>query len=113
MDDHNENSLIGPAPAQAPATEPVKTMEQAIMKEEGGAQHSASDVPAPVARQPEMLNGVKVYPPSFVPAKAALHTPKKALIYMDLIHIEGMHIGFFILCTIFLFYGMWKRPNLR
>lgn len=84
------------------------------MKEENGAQHKSADAPvAPTVREPEMLNGVKVYTTSFLPVKASLHAPKKALISMDILHIEGVHIGFFILCTIFLFYGMWKRPNQR
>lgn len=62
---------------------------------------------------PEMIEGVKVYPPSFIPTKAVLHQPKKMLVSMDILHIEGIHIAFFICCTIFLFIGMWKRAGLR
>lgn len=66
-----------------------------------------------VTPEPEMHNAIKVYPPSYIPAKAVLHYPKKSLIIMELEHIEGMHIAIFIGITIFLFIGMWKRPNLR
>lgn len=62
---------------------------------------------------PEMINGVKVYPPSYVPTKAVLHYPKKSLVEMDLLHIEVIHIIFFFTFTFLLFIGMWKRPNLR
>lgn len=63
--------------------------------------------------EPQILNGVKVYPTSFIPAKAVLHLPKKSLIAMELEHIEGIHIAFFIGLTLFLFIGLWKRPDLR
>jgi hypothetical protein len=64
-------------------------------------------------KAPQIVNGVKVYPPSFIPTKAVLHTPKKALVTMDILHIEVIHIVVFFVITIFLFIGMWKRPNLR
>lgn len=64
-------------------------------------------------RVPQIENGVKVYPTSYIPVKAVLHHPKKTLVAMDLIHIEGIHIAFFLGLTIFLFIGMWKRPDLR
>ena len=93
----DDNTNTAPKEQLAPATE-------------HGATPAAA---APTTREPEMLNGVKVYPTSYLPVKATLNGPKKTLVSMDLIHIEGIHIGFFILCTIFLFYGMRKRPNLR
>lgn len=61
----------------------------------------------------QIINTVKVNPPSFIPVKAVLILPKKTLIEMDIIHIEGIHIAFFILFTLFLFIEIWKRPNLR
>lgn len=73
--------------------------------------HAAPSAPAPL--EPQVIDGVKVYPTSFIPVKATLHTPKKALVEMHILHIEGIHIAFFIGLTIFLFIGMWKRPNLR
>ena len=76
------------------------------------AHHGALE--APVAPpEPQMINGVKVFPPSYIPTKAILHYPKKALVTMELEHIEGIHIAMFFGITIFLFIGMWKRPNLR
>lgn len=90
-------------PASAAATEQTTQTAQ--------LQHSA--VAPEVPPGPEVINGVKVYPPSFLPPKAVLHTPKKDLISMDLIHIEGIHIAVFLALTVFLFIGMWKRPNRR
>ncbi|MDD4976053.1 MAG: hypothetical protein PHY93_16985 [Bacteriovorax sp.] len=77
-----------------------------------GAHQKAPEAPvAPPA--PQIVNGVKVYPPSYIPVKAVLHLPKKSLLAMEIEHIEGIHIAFFIGCTIFLFIGMWKRPGFR
>lgn len=74
----------------------------------------AAHVEAPIAPvEPQILNGVKVYPTSYIPVKAVLHLPKKPEAAMDLIHIEAVHIAVFIFLTVFLFIGMWKRPNLR
>ena len=103
MDDQAELATIAtPVKADTIAT-PVKT--------EGGHHAEAS---APVLPpQPQMLNGVKIYPPSFVPAKGTLHLPRKSLISMEIHHIEGIHIVCFLSLTFFLFIGMWKRPNLR
>ena len=61
----------------------------------------------------QVISTVKVYPPSFIPEKAVLHPPKKSLVEMDIIHIESIHVVFFVLFTVFLFIGIWKRPNLR
>jgi hypothetical protein len=61
----------------------------------------------------QVINTVKVYPPSFIAEKTVLHLPKKALVVMDIVHIESIHIVFFVLFTLLLFIGMWKRPNLR
>ncbi|RPJ79109.1 MAG: hypothetical protein EHM20_02265 [Alphaproteobacteria bacterium] len=65
----------------------------------------------PVA--PQMINGIKVYPTSYLPAKSVLETPRKALVEMHILHIEGIHIVMFFVITFVLFIGMWKRPNLR
>ena len=73
-----------------------------------------SDVAAPIALpEPQIINGIKIYPPSYIPVKGVLHYPKKALVFMELEHIEGIHIAFFLGLTVFLFIGMWKRPDLR
>lgn len=74
-------------------------------------QHPAAAAELPAG--PEVVNGVKVYPTSFIPQKAVLHTPKKSLISMDLLHIEAIHIATFLFLTVFLFIGMWKRANRR
>lgn len=65
------------------------------------------------ANEPQIVNGVKIYPTSYIPVKSKLDTPKKSLIEMKLMHIEGIHIAMFFGITIFLFISMWKRPNLR
>jgi hypothetical protein len=62
---------------------------------------------------PQIINGIKVYPTSYIPIKGVLHEPKKMLVKMDLIHIEAIHIVCFVGITIFLLIGMWKRPDLR
>lgn len=74
--------------------------------------HGAPEAPA-TQPEPQILNGIKVYPPSYIPAKAVLHLPKKSLIAMELEHIEGIHIAIFLGLTVFLFIGMWKRPGFR
>jgi hypothetical protein len=67
-------------------------------------------IPAPA---PELINGVKIYPTSYIHSSSVLHTPKKMLTFMELEHIEVIHVICFISITIFLFIGMWKRANLR
>jgi hypothetical protein len=67
----------------------------------------------PKMPEPQMINGVKVYPTSFIPAKAELHYPKKMLAELHVLHIEGVHVVIFFLLTFAMFIGMWKRPNLR
>ena len=62
---------------------------------------------------PQVINGVKEFPTSYIPLKAVLHHPKKTLISMEIEHIEVIHIACFLGLTIFLFIGMWKRQNLR
>jgi hypothetical protein len=94
MDDQTENITL--------AT-PTKT-EPAI--------HGAVEAPAKPL-EPQIINGVKVYPPSYIPTKAVLHLPKKLLVSMEIEHIEGIHIACFLGITVFLFIGMWKRPDLR
>lgn len=67
----------------------------------------------PKMPEPQMLNGVKVYPTSYIPAKAQLHYPKPMLIEMKDWHIEVVHIVVFFLVLFILFIGAWKRPNHR
>jgi hypothetical protein len=73
--------------------------------------HGTNDLALVATPGPESVNGVKVYPPSYMPAKTVLHMPKKALVTMETIHIEGIHIAVFLLITFFLFIGMWKRSK--
>ena len=67
----------------------------------------------PKIPEPQIINGIKVFPTAYIPAKAQLHPPKKMLAEMQEWHIEGIHIVIFFVLTIGLFIGMWKRPNLR
>lgn len=68
--------------------------------------------PAPVV--PEVLaNGVKVYPTSFIPLKAPIEPSRLPTAQMSNLQIEVIHVIIFVLLTVGLFIGMWKRPNLR
>lgn len=67
----------------------------------------------PKMPEPQVINGVKVYPTSYIPAKAELHFPKPMLVEMKEWHIEAVHIAVFFLVLIFLFISPWKRPNKR
>lgn len=78
------------------------------------SEHTAPAPAEPVApAAPEVLNGVKIYPTSFVTTKSALHLPKPKSAEMQEWHIEGIHIVCFFAITFFLFIGMWKRNGLR
>ena len=74
--------------------------------------HEPLEAPT-IAPAPQLIDGVKIYPTSYIPVKAILHLPKKPMAKMEEVHIEGIHIACFFTITIFLFIGMWKRPNLR
>ena len=78
----------------------------------GEGNHGTTEAPA-VAAEPQLLNGIKVYPTSYIPVKAVLHYPKKSLIAMELEHIEVIHIAFFLGITVFLFFGMFKSQGRR
>ncbi len=98
MEDNTELATITSKPVKAQATQE-------------SAHH---EVEAPLKPlEPQIINGVKVYPTSYIPVKAVLHYPKKSLVSMEIEHIETIHIIFFVCCTIFLFIGMWKRAGLR
>lgn len=76
--------------------------------------HAAPTAVAEVTPEaPQMINGIKVYPTSYLPAKATLETPRKSQAEMHILHIEGIHIVMFLVLTFIMFVGMWKRPNLR
>ena len=67
----------------------------------------------PKAPEPQIINGVKIYPTSYIPVKAHLQTPRIKMTEMQEWHIEAIHVVIFFALTIVLFIGMWKRPNLR
>ncbi len=85
--------------------------------DEQSTSHAAPEATPAVAPtavpEAQMLNGVKVYPTSYIPVKAELHAPRPKLVEMEIHHIEAVHIAIFFLLTFILFIGMWKRPNLR
>jgi hypothetical protein len=56
---------------------------------------------------------VKVYPTSFLPSKAHLESTRIPTLKMSGLGIEVSHVIIFIGLTIFLFIGIWKRPNHR
>lgn len=97
----NQTTPTQTAPVQAPAVN-----EHAVPSHEAATYN-------PQTPAPQMINGVKVFPTSYIPAKAELHTPKKMMAELQDWHIEGIHIVIFFILIIVLFIGMWKRPNLR
>jgi hypothetical protein len=94
-------NVPAPATKEAPATTPGA---------EGGEHHATYNPKMP---EPQIINGVKVYPTSYIPARAELHYPKKMLIEMQEWHIEAVHILVFFIILFALFIGPWKRPNHR
>lgn len=78
------------------------------------SEHTSNTTPvAPVAPTPEIINGVKIYPTSYMPVRSELHAPKKMLAELQEWHIEAVHIVIFFAITIILFISKWKRPGLR
>jgi len=78
------------------------------------ADHSTNSSPkAFEAPQAEIVNGVKVFPTSYIPARAQLRLPKKMMVELQEWHIEGIHIVIFLLLTVGLFITKWNKPDLR
>lgn len=122
MDNQTTPTQATPAAVSAPAAPSAAPSVPAAVN---SAAPATSEAPAvhheghegvtydPKMPEPQMVNGVKVFPTSYIPAKAVLHTPKKMLVEMQEWHIEGIHIAIFFAITIGLFLGVWKRPNFR
>jgi hypothetical protein len=65
-------------------------------------------------RLPETnADGVKIYPTSFLPAKAHMEPSRIPTAKLSGLGIEVSHVIIFLLLTVFLFIGMWKRPGQR
>lgn len=58
-------------------------------------------------------DGIKVYPTSFIPTKAKMEESRIPTAKMSGLEIEISHVIIFVALVVFLFIGMWKRPNLR
>lgn len=101
-----------PAAAQAPAATAAPVAQPSAHAEEGAAHHEAQTY-NPKMPEPQIINGVKVYPTSYVPARAELHLPKPMMAEMKEWHIEAVHVVVFFLVLFFLFIGPWKRPDQR
>ncbi len=101
----------GAPAATAPTAEATPATNTSPAAHEGGGHEGITYNPK--MPEPQIINGVKVYPTSYIPAKAELHTPKKTLVELEGHHIEVIHVVIFIGLTVALFIGMWKRPNLR
>lgn len=100
-----------PVPAQAPVAAQAQAAAPAPAEHVAGGEHGA--VYNPKMPEPQIINGVKVYPTSYIPARAELHYPKKMLVEMQEWHIEVVHILVFFIVLFALFIGPWKRPNHR
>lgn len=70
-------------------------------------------VQAPAAVPAPAQAAVKVYPTSYLPAKASLELPRPKAAELQSWHIEGVHIVIFLLVLFSLFIMKWKRPNIR
>ena len=57
--------------------------------------------------------GVKVYPTSFISVKGQMEPSRIPTAKMSGLQIEIWHVVIFLGLTVFLFIGMWKRPNQR
>jgi hypothetical protein len=57
--------------------------------------------------------GLKVYPTSFLPAKSHMEPSRIPTAKLSGLGIEVTHVVIFLVLTVFLFIGMWKRPNHR
>lgn len=57
--------------------------------------------------------GLKVYPTSFLPAKSHIEPSRIPTAKLSGLGIEVSHVVIFLVLTVFLFWGMWKRPNHR
>jgi len=116
----NPSTNAAPAAPTAPANENVHgatasgtSVEAPATKEAPAVSNEHGGTWNPKQPEPQIINGVKVYPTSFIPAKAELHYPKKMLVEMSHWHIEAVHIVVFFIVLIALFIGPWKRPNQR
>lgn len=57
--------------------------------------------------------GLKVYPTSFLPAKSHIEPSRIPTAKMSGLTIEVSHVLIFVLLTVFLFLGMWKKSGHR
>jgi hypothetical protein len=101
-----------PASATVTATPGSVVAAPSTTGENGSEAHHGA-IYNPQVPAPQIINGVKIFPTSYIPARAELHAPKEKMIELKEWHIEGIHIFIFLLLTVGLFIGMWKRPNLR
>ncbi len=104
-----------PVAAQNPSTNAVSAAPTAPANENvhGATAPGHESTYNPKTPGPQIINGIKVFPTSYIPAKAEIHYPKKMLVEMQDWHIEAVHIVVFFLVLIGLFIGPWKRPNQR
>nr|BDT28813.1 hypothetical protein BHI3_22790 [Bacteriovorax sp. HI3] len=68
----------------------------------------------PQPPEPEVnADGIKIYPTSFIPAKAHMEPSRVPTAKMTGLQIEVLHVVIFFVLTIGLFISMWKKPNER
>lgn len=59
------------------------------------------------------INGVKIYPTSFIPEKGRMEDSRIPTTEMSGFQIEAIHVVIFILLTYALFSGAWKKAGKR
>ena len=89
-------------------------MEQA---KTSAVEHSEHAEAAPVVEQPKLpetnADGIKVYPTSFLPSKSHMDVSRIPTAKLSGFDIEVSHVVIFVLLTVFLFIGMWKKAGHR
>ncbi|MBY0413972.1 MAG: hypothetical protein K2Q18_07395 [Bdellovibrionales bacterium] len=77
-------------------------------------EHGTQAVVVEEPKAPEMTAaGLRIYPTSFTPAKAHIETSRIPTAKLSGLEIEVAHVVIFVLLTVFLFIGMWKRAGQR
>jgi hypothetical protein len=92
-------------------------MEQTTSSTTTTVEHAEHAEAAPVQEQPKLPettpDGTKVYPTSFLPAKSHMEVSRIPTAKLTGFEIEVTHVVIFVLLTVFLFIGMWRKSSAK